>query len=438
MMDSNAKGKRKRHRAPQSFAGYLNFGVVSTLCIGCFLLVYLLLVIGLIPLINTGDGKLAAPNSLDSRLPGKLAELKGKEQQLIGDMATNLKKKLDAFRDSRGVTDKHLMDAALSDFQPLRARRKPAADAANAAVADPVPPAPGKRPGFVVLGMHRSGTSMLSGLLVHGCGYNVGGPLIGANFDNEKGFFERVDVVLQNDEFMKSQKIWWSSGVKSYDGDKAYEGMKNGNIPFKEGTKALSFLNDPINVPWLQKDPRMCICLKTWLKLLSHEPAIVFTYRHPLEVALSLKTRERNFPLQHGLRLWVIYNMQAIQNSKGLCIVYSSNDAVLASPLEEVQRISTELTSKCGVPEGPSKITQEEVDKFIDPNMQHGKKKIGEDKRTLEEVDGCAIPEYDSDLAEGTPERQTEESIYKIAMKIHCDFKSGKAYQDGYEWPELP
>lgn len=36
-------------------------------------------------------------------------------------------------------------------------------------------------PGFVVLGMHRSGTSMLAGLLVKGFGYETGGPLIGAS-----------------------------------------------------------------------------------------------------------------------------------------------------------------------------------------------------------------------------------------------------------------
>ena len=32
----------------------------------------------------------------------------------------------------------------------------------------------GKTPGFMVLGMHRSGTSMLSGLLVEGFGYDMG------------------------------------------------------------------------------------------------------------------------------------------------------------------------------------------------------------------------------------------------------------------------
>jgi len=35
--------------------------------------------------------------------------------------------------------------------------------------------------GFVVLGMHRSGTSLLTGLLSQGFGYDTGGPLLGAN-----------------------------------------------------------------------------------------------------------------------------------------------------------------------------------------------------------------------------------------------------------------
>ena len=60
--------------------------------------------------------------------------------------------------------------------------------------------------GVIVLGMHRSGTSMLSGLLVKGLGYKTGGPLIGQSFDNKKGFFERIDIVLQNDEFLKQQR----------------------------------------------------------------------------------------------------------------------------------------------------------------------------------------------------------------------------------------
>ena len=165
---------------------------------------------------------------------------------------------------------------------------------------------------------------MLSGLLVTGMGYKVGGPLIGPAFDNAKGFFERLDIVLQNDEFMAKQNVGWSYNVIHYDYKQALADKTSGRVTFRKGTPGLQFLNDEANVPWLQKDPRMCITLKTWLELLTSEPAVVFTYRHPLEVALSLKKREQNFPLERGLRLWIVYNMRALQNSKGLCTVYST------------------------------------------------------------------------------------------------------------------
>ena len=53
-----------------------------------------------------------------------------------------------------------------------------------------------KTPGFMVLGMHRSGTSMLSGLLVKGFGYETGGPLIGASVS-----CQYLLPVVQNQDF---------------------------------------------------------------------------------------------------------------------------------------------------------------------------------------------------------------------------------------------
>ncbi len=211
-------------------------------------------------------------------------------------------------------------------------------------------------------------------------------------------------------------------------------------MTFKNGEPGLKFLDDPNNAPWLQKDPRMCITLKTWLKLMNSEPAILFTYRHPLEVALSLHKREQNFPVERGLRLWIVYNMRAIQNSKGLCVVRSSNDAILANPLKEIQRISDELTATCGVPAPPHRIKQEHVDKFIDPNLQHGRKQLEkEEKKVLETYNNgeCKVYTYTSEEEEGTPSYQREHDLYRKAMKIYCDFQSGVAYKDDYEWPQL-
>ncbi len=293
-----------------------------------------------------------------------------------------------------------------------------------------------ERKGFVVLGMHRSGTSMLSGLLVQGMGYNVGAPLIQPAFDNEKGFFELLPIVLQNDEFLAKQHMGWSYNLINYDYKKALEHKRLGIVKFKEGSRGLPFLNNPNNAPWLQKDPRMCITLKTWLELMNSEPAVVFTYRHPLEVALSLHHRE-GFDLLHGLRLWIVYNMRAIQNSQNLCKVYSSNEKMLANPRVEVERISYELTHKCNVPPPQRKLSQEDVDVFVDPKLQHEKKKKKNLHGILEQHGDCVVPKYDSSHEQGSAEQVQEEKFYRKAMKIFCDLNSGAAYSEDYEWPSL-
>jgi hypothetical protein len=187
--------------------------------------------------------------------------------------------------------------------------------------------------------------------------------------------------------------------------------------------------------------PRMCITLRSWLPLLNDEPAILFTYRHPLEVADSLQRREQNFSLAQGLRLWIVYNMRAVQNSAGLCRVVTSNEAVLANPRQEVVRIAQELTTRCGVPAPAKQVTDEDVEKFMDPTLQHHKKEkdAQQQARAILATHGtdCVVREYDSKDKADTPTGQRERKLYLTAMKIYCDLESGLAYKEDYAWPEM-
>ena len=455
--------RRRKNRAQQAFSAYLSFGLHSTAIMGCFFVCYILVLACLFPMLTSTYSPLdpSQAEGMDDEVHGKSlfrGPLQGahfpkapSKDQLL-HTASKLRSQFQKLRKS--VSDEILVDEARAQFDLLKAGKEAARQKAvgNNHVVSAKGQSHGNQqhdqdsdgpstPGFMVLGMHRSGTSMLSGLLVQGSGYHVGGPLIGAAFDNEKGFFERIDIVLQNDEFMQAQKIWWNAGVINYDADLAYTDYKTKSITFEQGKPGLAFLNDPTNAPWLQKDPRMCICLKTWLKIMDHKPAVVFTYRHPLEVAKSLKKRENDFTMERGLRLWIVYNMRAVENSAGLCRVLSSNDAVLQDPLQEVSRIAKELTSKCGVPAAPKQITKADVAKFVDPKLQHNKKQLHKeeaDKAIMKDYDGCVIREYtpDEDTI-GKRDKERELFLYEAAMTIYCDFQSGKAYKPDYEWPDL-
>jgi len=179
------------------------------------------------------------------------------------------------------------------------AEEEAAAAKAAAAAARPVPVAPADavaapeawRPGVIVLGMHRSGTSIIGGLL-NKMGLNTGGPLIRPWHDNEKGFFERVDVVVQNDAIMQKQRIDYAQGTFRYNALKGlHDVLANLDAStggwFTDGRAGLAFLNDPRNYPWMLKDPRLCITLRTWLPLLNFVPAVLFTVRRLLWGVLS-------------------------------------------------------------------------------------------------------------------------------------------------------
>jgi hypothetical protein len=109
----------------------------------------------------------------------------------------------------------------------------------------------------------------------------------------------------------------------------------------------------------------------------------------------------------------------------------------LANPLTEVQRISDELTTKCGVPKPPRTLEQIDVDKFVDPSLQHNKKEREEEdtgKAVIADHDGCIVREYESTEAVASDSYAREHGLYVKAMKIYCDFQSGAALKDDYEW----
>jgi hypothetical protein len=272
--------------------------------------------------------------------------------------------------------------------------------------------------------MHRSGTSVLGGLMSK-MGLQTGGPLIGPASDNKKGFFERIDVVLQNDELMKRQRVWYSHRTHAYDAQQGLKDIMTDDPSksrfFREGERGLAFLNDPKNYPWMLKDPRLCITIRTWLPLLKFVPAVVFAYRHPYDVASSMNKREtEHFMIGKGLKLWYVYNRRAIQQSNDLCRVTSSHRLMMKDPETQLRKIYEGLR-ECGV-DVPHEVSTPDIKSFIDVNLQHGKA-TQKDTSCEGDISQILLP----DTWQST-DVQNHLKLYRECMRLYCALEDGSAF----------
>jgi hypothetical protein len=374
--------------------------------VGLLLLGYVLIAYKVIFL----DGSSSPSSSSDETLALKM-QLSALQKSAI-QQAQEIKSTRQAFAEAQKLVEAH--QGALESE-----KTKAASETAVAAY----------RPGVIVLGMHRSGTSALGGL-INKMGLKTGGPLIQAGEDNKKGFFERIDVVLQDDYLMQRQKVHYSHNTYKYDALVGIRDVLNDDGSFfKEGNRGLAFLNNPDSYPWMLKDPRLCITLRTWLPLLKFIPAILFTYRHPMDVALSMNKREfERYAVNKGLRLWYIYNKRAVLQSQDLCRVITSHRKVMQQPKAEIDRIHSELHS-CGVPV-PHTLSDEEIGSFIDMKLQHGKSTLID--RSCEEDLTQIMPPSTWPTTDPQHIR-----LYREVMRFYCAMEDGRAFQQGFMWADF-
>jgi hypothetical protein len=293
------------------------------------------------------------------------------------------------------------------------------------------------RPGVIILGMHRSGTSMLGGLMYQGMGLHVGDRLIGSASDNKKGFFERSDVVLQNDEFFTTQSMFFDHATYKYNPSQAirnvvlskdsrYINPSTNGTKFKNGITALEFLNNPKNDPYMLKDPRLCITLRTWLPLLCQQPAILFTYRHPLDVALSLKERHSWYDIERGLKSWYVYNRMAIHQSHDLCRVVTSHLEILKSPMQKLKRVYDEL-HLCGV-DVPHPVEEKVIRSFMDMDLQHG------DMTLKDDVCAQSVQVVTPPSRRWNATSEASLALYREAIRVYCAINDRSALSLNFDW----
>ncbi|CAN5557633.1 hypothetical protein BH11ARM1_BH11ARM1_05060 [soil metagenome] len=187
-----------------------------------------------------------------------------------------------------------------------------------------------------VLGMHRSGTSMVTELL-SACGVYVGDDaklLPAVQDDNPHGYFEHAGFFEINEEILRIFGGDWENPPVLPEGWTADPKVLALNARAVELIREMGS-----HAFWAWKDPRTCLTLPFWQPLVGRAKYILCV-RHPLEVAQSFAGR-RNGQLtrEKALSLWEIYNQAALTNSFGedvLTVNYVSFQYDAAAELQRV------------------------------------------------------------------------------------------------------
>ena len=138
----------------------------------------------------------------------------------------------------------------------------------------------------LVLGMHRSGTSLVAGLL-QGMGINMGDELITADRFNPYGYYEDTDFFHLNREILRAAGGNWAEppGAREILAVGRWFGPEMSNLVDYKRTRARG--------DWGWKDPRTCLTAELWLAhLQGDEVRLVHVDRDPDAVVGSLMRRQ--------------------------------------------------------------------------------------------------------------------------------------------------
>ena len=182
-------------------------------------------------------------------------------------------------------------------------------------------------PWVLVVGMHRSNTSALTGMLAGlGLALPPASDLVEGNPDNPVHYESRALIEL-GDRILLALGGFW-------DGPPTLApGWPDDPRVTAFDDEALATLGQIYGTPGpkVWKDPRLCLLLPYWLRLLDDPAPAVFVWRSPAEVADSLHRRDGS-TFSHGLALWSAYNRAALNALAGRPVYVVESAQLLDDP----------------------------------------------------------------------------------------------------------
>ena len=197
--------------------------------------------------------------------------------------------------------------------------------------ADSARPASGQ---IVVLGMHRSGTSSVAGLLARMGAWPGEDSALLIGPDNPRGHYELAELHSVCLRRLASAGGDWKH-PPTHAPDAAIDAFRS------EAAAVLDTLD--LRRPWFIKEPRLCLLARELLPVLTR-PVFVHVVRDPLEVADSLAVRDR-LGRADALVLWERYTRAAFAATRGWPRVIVEYAELIADPCAVALRLHADLVA---------------------------------------------------------------------------------------------
>ncbi|HIP14590.1 MAG TPA: hypothetical protein EYG74_03770, partial [Sulfurimonas autotrophica] len=214
---------------------------------------------------------------------------------------------------------------------------------------------------ILVLGMHRSGTSALTGTL-HLLDVYLGSKLMKANFANEKGYFENNELFKINEALLFECQSSWD--------DTFYHEEKLENIKNFDNLKTIIKKEFEYSKIFAIKDPRLAFLFPIYKKILKElniDIKVILPYRNPIEVASSLNSRD-GISMEKGMLLWGYHFLLAEKYSRDFERVFVGFDELMTQTEDTIKLISKSL--KIGLDEKYLK-NKRKIEEFLEPDLKH-------------------------------------------------------------------
>jgi hypothetical protein len=247
-------------------------------------------------------------------------------------------------------------------------RRRPDRTTAASMNAKPAPetaPEEARRTAYLVVGMHRSGTSAVTQFLAL-AGADLPANVMPGDEHNARGYFEPWKIARFNDERLRAAGSAWDDPF-AY----PFTALAADDEARWRDRAAAIFIEEYGRARWpLMKDPRATVLLPMWraaLDALGVAARCVIPVRHPRAVAGSLRRRD-GFTAEKSVLVWSAYMLAAEAYTRGLPRAFVGYDALLADWRAEAKRIEAahgaplpRLTPAAG----------RKIDQFLSPDLRH-------------------------------------------------------------------